>query len=303
MKSDLYQKVTDDIVRALERGVRPWVKPWSSEHACDRITRPLRANGMTYSGINVLMLWSAAEDNGYSASTWMTFRQARAFDATVRKAERGTMVVYADKMMRSKTDEASGQEVEFAVPFLKSFIVFNVEQIDGLPAHFYSPETQRLNPAQRIAHAEAFFKSTKASVRHGGGMAYYHVKHDVVQMPPFESFRDADSYYSTLAHEITHWTRHAARLNREFGRQRFGDAAYAMEELVAELGAAFIGADLDLAPALREDHASYIANWLKVLKSDKRAIFTAAAHAQRASEYLQMLCGPAQTAGAASANT
>ena len=120
-------------------------------------------------------------------------------------------------------------------------------------------------------------------------MAYYNVSQDFVQMPPFESFRDAASYYATLAHETTHWTRHKSRLDRDFGRKRFGDEGYAMEELVAELGSAFLSADLDLTPDVRENHASYIASWIKVLKDDKRAIFTAASHAQRAADFLHGL--------------
>jgi antirestriction protein ArdC len=143
-----------------------------------------------------------------------------------------------------------------------------------------------LDRVQRIAHAEAFFAATKADIRHGGDRAYYNVSGDFVQMPPFEAFRDPENYYATLAHECTHWTRHEKRLERDFGRKRFGDEGYAMEELVAELGAAFLCADLSLTPGTREDHAAYIASWLKVLKDDKRAIFTAAAHAQRAADFL-----------------
>jgi antirestriction protein ArdC len=139
---------------------------------------------------------------------------------------------------------------------------------------------------QRIAHAEGFFSATGATVRHGGNQAYYSVASDLVQMPFFETFRDAESYYATLAHELTHWTRHPSRLDRSFGRKRFGDEGYAMEELVAELGAAFLSADLGLTPEPREDHAAYIGNWLNVLKNDKRAIFTAASHAQRAADFL-----------------
>src|SRR5271169_1909712 len=141
----------------------------------------------------------------------------------------------------------------------------------------------------RIECAETFFAGTRATIRHGGTMAYYNVSQDFVQMPPFEAFRDAESYYETLAHETTHYTRHKLRLDRDFGRKRFGDEGYAMEELVAELGSAFLSADLDLTPELRGDHASYIASWMKVLKEDKRAIFTAASHAQRAADFLNGL--------------
>jgi antirestriction protein ArdC len=155
-----------------------------------------------------------------------------------------------------------------------------------LPAHFTAPAEAVLDPVQRIAHAEGFFSATGATVRHGGNQAYYSVASDLVQMPFFETFRDAESYYATLAHELTHWTRHPSRLDRSFGRKRFGDEGYAMEELVAELGAAFLSADLGLTPEPREDHAAYIGNWLNVLKNDKRAIFTAASHAQRAADFL-----------------
>jgi antirestriction protein ArdC len=144
----------------------------------------------------------------------------------------------------------------------------------------------------RIDRAETFFAGTGATIRHGGTMAFYNVSQDFVQMPPFESFRDAESFYATLAHETTHWTRHPSRLDRDFGRKRFGDEGDAMEELVAELGSAFLSPDLDLTPDVREDHASYIASWIKVLKDDKRAIFTAASHAQRAADSLNRSCRP-----------
>ena len=175
------------------------------------------------------------------------------------------------------------------IPFLKSYTVFNVEQIEGLPAHFHAVAEPRLDPVQRIERAESFFAATHADIRHGGNMAYYNIGSDFVQMPPFEAFRDAESYYAALAHECTHWTRHKSRLDRDLGRKKWGDAGYAMEELVAELGSAFLCADLDLTPEVREDHAAYIANWLEVLKNDKRAIFSAAAHAQKAADYLVRL--------------
>ena len=262
MKTDLYQSVTDQIVSSLEQGVRPWMKPWSAEHAAGRITRPLRANGIAYQGINVLVLWSESVTKGYSAPIWMTFRQALELNAHVRKGERGSTVVYASKITRTGTDAETGEETEATIPFLKSYTVFNVEQIEGLPAHFHVVAEPRLDPVQRIERAEEFFAATKANIRHGGNMAYYNINSDFVQMPPFEAFRDAESYYAALAHECTHWTRAKSRLDRDLGRKKWGDAGYAMEELVAELGSAFLCADLDLTPEVREDHAAYIANWL-----------------------------------------
>jgi antirestriction protein ArdC len=293
MKTDIYQRITDQIVCELERGVRPWLKPWNAEHAAGRITRPLRGNGVPYKGINVLVLWSVAMEKGYAAPIWMTFKQASELKANVRKGEHGSLVVYADKITRTETDTATGEESEYAIPFLKGYTVFNVEQIDGLPEHYYAKPAPRVEPIERIDRAESFFAGTGATIRHGGTMAYYNVSRDVVQMPPFEAFRDAESYYATLAHETTHWTRHKSRLDRDFGRKRFGDEGYAMEELVAELGSAFLSADLDLTPELRADHASYLAGWIKVLKDDKRAIFTAASHAQRAADFLHGLQAPA----------
>lgn len=293
MRTDVYQKITDQIVVALEQGVRPWHQPWHVEHSAGRITRPLRGNGIPYQGINVLMLWSAAIEKGYAAPIWMTFKQALELKANVRKGEEGSLVVYADKIIRkvipSGTDAATGEEAERAIPFMKGYTVFNVEQIEGLPAHYYGKPQVRTESVQRVAHAEAFFTATGASVVHGGSRACYVPSTDNIHMPCIDFFRDAESYYATLAHECTHWTRHESRLNRDFGRKRFGDEGYAMEELVAELGAAFLSADLELTPEVRDDHAAYIASWIKVLKDDKRAIFTAASHAQRAADYLHGL--------------
>jgi antirestriction protein ArdC len=235
------------------------------------------------------VLWSEAVTKGYSAPIWMTFRQAFELNAHVRKGERGSTVVYASTITRSGKDTETGEETEATIPFLKSYTVFNVEQIEDLPPQYHAVAEPRLDPVQRIERADAFFAATRADIKHGGNRAYYNIGSDFVQMPAFEAFRDAESYYATLAHECTHWTRHESRLARAFGRKRWGDAGYAMEELVAELGSAFLCADLDLTPEVREDHAAYIASWLEVLKNDKRAIFSAAAHAQRAADFLEKL--------------
>ncbi|WP_254509544.1 ArdC family protein [Anatilimnocola floriformis] len=284
-RADVYTRVTDRIVAELEAGVRPWLKPWNAEHAAGRITRPLRFNGQRYQGINILMLWAEAETRGYSCPIWMTYQQATEFGGHVRKGERGAPVVYASKFSKTEAGD-NGQDVEREIPFLKEYTVFNVEQCENLPDWYYQLKEPPKEQLQRIERADQFFANTKAEIRTGGNQAYYAIGSDHIQMPPFQSFRDAESHATTLAHELTHWTRHGSRLNREFGRKRFGDEGYAMEELVAELGAAFLSADLRLTPEVREDHADYVANWLKVLKDDKRAIFTAASHASRAAEYL-----------------
>ena len=289
-RQDVYTRITATIVAELEKGTRPWVRPWSAGHAAGRITRPLRHNGEPYSGINVLSLWASASVQGFAAPIWMTYRQATEFNAHVRKGEKGSPVVYANALVRTEKDAATGDDVERAIPYLKGYTVFNVEQIEGLPAHFYALDTQpRLDPPARIDRAEQFFAATGAALSHVGSQAYYRPSTDCIVLPMFEAFRDAETYYATLAHETTHWTSHASRLARDFGSKRFGSEGYAVEELVAELGAAFLCADLDLTLEPREDHASYIANWLKVLKDDNRAIFTAASHAQRAVDFLHGL--------------
>ena len=298
MRTDVYQRITDKIVSQLEQGVRPWMQPWSAAHTEGRIVRPRRFNGLPYNGINVLMLWSAADEKGYASPLWMTFKQALEFNAHVRKGETGSLVVYADKITRTETDATTGEEAERAIPFMKGYTVFNVEQIDGLPAHFYAKPEPKGETVQCIESAESFFAATRASIVHGGNRACYIPSRDHIHMPCIDCFRDAESYYATLAHEATHWTAHPSRLAREFGHKRWGDEGYAMEELVAELGSAFLSADLDLTPETREDHAAYIASWIKALKNDKRAIFTAASYAQRAADFLHG-AQPEAKAGAA----
>lgn len=285
-KPDTYTRITTRILADLERGTRPWLKPWSAEHAAGRITRPLRHNGEPYRGINVLNLWAEATERGFTSPVWMTFKQAQELGAHVRKGESGALVVYANRITRTETT-GDGEDVEREIPFLKGYSVFNVEQIEGLPAHYHAPVAPVLDPVERIASAERFFTATGANIRHGGNRAYYAIHSDHVQMPPFEAFRDPESYYATLAHEVTHWTRHPSRLNRDLGRKRWGDEGYAVEELVAELGSAFLCADLGITPEVREDHAAYIASWLDVLRGDKRAVFTAAGLAQRAVDFLR----------------
>lgn len=285
----IYQRVTDQIIASLTVGVRPWTRPWSIDHSESPVSRPLRVNGEPYRGINVLMLWSEAVTRSFMRPTWMTYDQARKLGAQVRKGERGSIVVYSSRTERTKTDEQTGDSRQISSSFLRSYIVFNVEQIDNLPARFCTPRATPAKPEDRLAHVEAFVAATKAAIGHGGSEAYYSPSADRIQMPDFCVFTEPFDYYSTLLHELVHWTRHKSRLARDFGQTRFGDHAYAMEELVAELGAAFVCADLQLTPSVRDDHAAYIAPWLKILEQDARAIFTAAAHAQRAVDFLHQL--------------
>jgi antirestriction protein ArdC len=287
-RQDVYTRITAQIIASLEQGVRPWMKPWSGDNAAGRISRPLRHNGVPYRGINVFVLWAAALEQGFNSSIWMTFRQALGLNAHVRKGEKGSLVVYADSIRKTAQNDADA-EVEREIHFLKGYTVFNVEQIEGLAEQYYVQPKPKLAPRQRLEHAEAFFAATHADIRYRGDRADYAPEADYIQLPFIESFCDPVSFFATLAHECCHWTKHPSRLDRDFGRKSWGDEGYAMEELVAELGAAFLCADLELTPEVREDHASYLASWLKILREDSRAIFRAASHAQSAADYLHQL--------------
>jgi antirestriction protein ArdC len=281
VKGDLYEKITNKIVTALENGVKPWSQPWNAEHAAGRITRPLRSNGIPYNGINVLLLWAESTERGYENPYWCTYKQATDLGGQVRKGEKGSIVVYADKIVKKE----EGSDDEKVIPFLKSYVVFNASQVDGLPAHFYATAAPILDPVQRIEAADSFVKATGADVRTGGNRAFYSPSTDHIQMPPFEAFRDAEAYHGVTLHELTHWAGGEKRLNRDMGK-RFKSDERAMEELTAELGSCFLAADLGLSPARLDENAAYIESWLRVLKSDKRAVFTAASMASKAVEYL-----------------
>jgi antirestriction protein ArdC len=284
-REDVYTRVTNRIIEQLEQGVKPWLKPWNAEHAAGRITRPLRHSGEAYRGINILMLWESADAQGFSCPLWLTFKQAKELGGHVKKGEKSTPVVYASSFKKTEQSD-SGEEVDREIPFLKEYRVFNAEQCEGLPDRFYETKQPPNRDIEKIAHADEFFRNTGAEIVEGGNRACYSVTTDQVRMPKIETFRDAESHAATLAHELTHWTRHPSRLDRDLGRKKWGDAGYAMEELVAELGSAFLCADLDLKPEERDDHAAYIEHWLKVLKDDKRAIFSAASLATKAVDFL-----------------
>lgn len=289
-RADIYTRITDKIVEDLARGVKPWMQPWHDRNMRGHITRPLRHNGQPYSGMNVLLLWSEGMLRGFTSPQWMTFKQALELGGAVRRGETGTTVVFASRFTKTEAD-ANGGEVDREIPFLKAYSVFNVEQIDGLPEQYHHRPIPLPDPVERIEHADRFFRSTGAMIRHGGTQAYYSPVTDHIQMPPFETFRDVVSYYATLAHEEIHWAGAAHRLDRDLSRYAKDRSERAREELIAELGSCFLCADLGIVPELepRPDHASYLASWLKVLSDDKRAIFQAAAHAQRAAAYLHGL--------------
>jgi len=242
-----------------------------------------------YRGINTLCLWAAAQAKGYERGEWATYAQWQEHGAQVIKGEKATTVVFwkfADGAAGTDDDEI--QKSGSRLLFTRGYSVFNAAQVEG-----YTPKAAVETPLlERIEQADSFFNNVGAVVRHGGNQAYYSPTSDHIQMPPFQAFREAVSYYSTLAHEHTHWTANIARCDRQLGK-RFGDNAYSAEELIAELGAAFICAQLGLSTEPRADHAAYIQSWLKVLKADKRAIFTAASKAQQACDWLVQRTGRA----------
>lgn len=287
----LYERITDRILADLERGVRPWIQPWRSGNMAGSVTRPMRHNGIPYSGINILLLWTEAIARGFADPMWMTFRQALALGGAVRKGETGSTVVFSSRVTKTETD-AAGEGFDREVPFLKAYSVFNVAQIDGLPDRYNGQASAPpCDPIVRIAHADRFFANTGAVIRHGGNQAFFSPATDQIQMPPFETFQDAASYVATLSHEVTHWTSAPQRVNRDLSRYSRDQSERAREELIAELGSCFLCADLGISPELepRPDHASYLASWLKLFADDRRAIFSASAHAQRAVAFLHGL--------------
>ena len=282
---DLYQAVTDAIIAELEHGLKPWKRPWKTTGA----GFPLRHNGQPYRGINTLVLWMTMTAKGYSSPYFMTYKQAASMGAQVRKGEKATTVTYSDTIRRTE-EKPDGSEEERNIWFLKSYAVFNAGQIDGLPAHYYPAlEPATAAPAERIAHADAFIAHTQADIRLGGERAFYTPNLDYIRMPDVESFVYPEAFYATLAHELGHWTGHPSRLNRETIVKRHSEEARAVEEILAELTAAFTCASLGIDHDLKQDSTAYIGSWLKVLASDKKFIFVAAAHAQRACDFLWSL--------------
>ncbi len=280
-QTDLYATVTNSIITALEAGTAPWNCPWQLTHG-----NALPANLATarpYRGINVILLTMQQAARGYRANRWLTFLQARALGGCVRRGETGTNIIFfkmfeCDQDRRAANDAAARK----VIPLLRAFTVFNAAQVDGLPEELTSvpelPEGWR-----PIDAAELLIEQSGAVIRHGGERAFYRPADDIIQLPAPEAFHDVGSYYATALHELAHWTGHESRCNRVLtGRQHIEQYAY--EELIAELGAAFLCSHCGVPGELQ--HASYIESWLKALKSDKRLIFSAASLAQKAADYL-----------------
>lgn len=271
---DIYQEVTDRIVTALEAGTVPWLRPWRDDRSGSTLEPYNAASGRPYNGINLLILGTMP----YADLGWLTYKQAQELGGNVRKGEKGTTVVFW-KFVAAKDDENEGKER--IVPVARAYTVFNVAQCDGVDAAKLKRPTA---PVAGDTDIDTVAQRVGASVRHGGAKAFYTTGSDFIQIPSAAAFRSVDHYQSTLAHELTHWTGHKSRCAREFGK-RFGDQAYAFEELVAEIGSAFLCARVGL-PLDELQHPAYLANWLRILKDDKRAIFTASSKAKAAAEFL-----------------
>jgi len=279
--------ITNTIIDKLESGVRPWVKPWRPGLG----GRPLRATGDPYKGINCFWLWLCAEGAGYNSRTWMTYKQAQALGGQVREGERSQIAIFYKSYTKTVESPATGDSSDEMRRVLRSYAVFNCDQIDGLSADFHPSPVSAVPPADKLPdRAQRFMDALPATVHMRGDRAFYDRIADSITMPPVELFSTRAFFASTLAHEAGHWSGHPDRLDREFGK-RFGDDAYAFEELCAEMTSALLGADLGLPTSHIDDHAAYIGSWLKVLRKDSRAIMTAAAKAEAAAGYLLRATG------------
>ena len=281
--TSLYAQVTDRIIAELEAGRLPWVQPWDSAGLGAGLPRNA-GTGRCYSGINVLILWTAVFERGHGAQAWLTYRQAEALGGHVRKGEQGVSVCYADRFTPKAEQEralSDGGEAR-QIAFLKRFTVFNVDQCEDLPDELpgiVAPLPERL----AIPHADALIDATNCDFRVGGNRAFYAPSLDFVAVPFQEIYRNPIDWYRTAFHGLGHWTGHGSRLGRDLSGQ-FGDAFYAREELVAEMTSAFVCAELSIQPSVR--HSDYIGSWLDVLREDNRAIFRAASAASKAADYL-----------------
>ncbi len=283
-RSGIYTRITNEIIAAIEAGAGGWKMPW--HHDGSSIARPMNiASARSYRGINILALWIAAHARGYGSGIWGTYRQWGARGCQVRKGEKAASVAFW-KQIHGKADDPgetiAGMEEDGGSRFIaRGYSVFNRAQVDG----FEEPEAPRLPETERIGHAERFFAALGIPVTYGADAAFYRISEDRIHMPDFGRFTDAVGAYGTLYHEAGHAVGAAHRLNRDLSR-RFNNQTIAAEELVAELTAAMILADLGLAARPRPDHAAYIASWLEVLKNDTHAIFTAASKAQAAADWM-----------------
>lgn len=284
-RRDVHADITESIIAAIEAGPDRFELPWHGSGPA--FQRPRNAaTGNRYNGVNILALWASADRQGFTSPVWATYRQWLSIGAQVRRGERASPVVFYKRTELEVADDGDKAESRL---FARSSRVFNADQVEGFEAEDTTPVVP--DQTERLDQAEAFVAASGADIRHGGDRACYSPSGDYIQMPPRERFTGSEtstateSYYATLLHELTHWSGHRSRCDRDLSG-RFGNAAYAMEELIADLGAAFLCSDLGITAEPRADHASYLASWLKVLKNDTKAIFTAASRASEAAEFL-----------------
>jgi len=282
-RHDIYATVTDQLVAAIEAGAGNWRMPW--HHSGAPVMRPTSVAGRRYSGINRLVLWATADACGYASGTWATYQQWQTSGAQVRKGQVGTHVILWKKVERGDAAAQVGGEGEGkALFFARSFVVFNRDQVDGVED---APEKEVAPVSTSIGDALTFLKGVGVPVEYGLHDAYYRADLDKVFMPERVAFASDLDLVSTLAHEVTHAVGHVTRLNRETLRDYHKERSIrAREELVAELGASYLMADLGLAYTPRPDHAAYLSSWLAALRHDSKAIFTAAAQAQAAADWM-----------------
>lgn len=272
-------RIIDMVVEALEAGVQPWRKPWETKDGAAGVCLPLRADHQPYSGMNAITLMMAAASAGYASPYWLTYKQAQRAGGQVRKGERSMpAILYKTRVIEVQDDP----EDSHVLRFLKCYPVFCADQCDGLPSEFFPVVTERLPEAPADAVLDAF----PIPIRYGGNRAFYSEAHDFIQLPEPSAFHSPEAFLSTKAHEQIHGTKHESRLSRDFGCKKWGDEAYAMEELVAELGALTICARFALSPEHLHSHAAYIEHWAKVIKSHPNALLSAAAHAQKAVDFM-----------------
>ncbi|MDO5758517.1 MAG: zincin-like metallopeptidase domain-containing protein [Rhodobacterales bacterium] len=289
-KFDAAQAITDEIIGLLEKGTVPWRRPWKIAGG----GVPLRHNGESYRGINAFLLGLRSAMMGYSSPYWMTFNQARALDAGVKKGSKSSVVVYygtAGKKADGGDEADRGQDGDGTsggtYRFLKNYRVFNASQIEGLDASYHpEPEGDPAAGPEPIPEAQAFFEAIDIGVTFGGDRACFIPSLDHILMPELSRFESASQFYSTWHHELTHATKLAHRLDRSFGASSFGNEAYAKEELIASISEVIMGQRMGFHADHIDNHAAYIDSWLKVLRGEKRFLFTAAAHAQRAVDWL-----------------
>jgi antirestriction protein ArdC len=284
-RTSIYQEITDKIIAELEAGSVPWVQPWHTQVAKASLAMPKNAaTGRQYGGINVLLLWGAVTERGFSAQSWLTFRQALSLGGHVCKGERGITVVYADRFIpgdeRQRADR-DGDEPH-AIPFLKRFTVFNIDQCEGL-SEGIATSASSVPEGFILPRVEALIGATGADLRIGGDRAYYDVAADYIRVPPPQAYFESVNWHRTALHELGHWSGATHRLGRDLSG-RFGSQGYAKEELVAEMASAFLCATLGIVPSVR--HANYIGAWLEVLREDNRAVVRAASAASKAADFI-----------------